>query len=103
MKERDYKSINKDGIDIIKFSLSEVIGHTVRYVNGEVLKVCAGNEAGLLHDYNGSICGCGRLENIVEILDGLKPGDVVISEGQARLHPEIAVKIFEGQSSSSAI
>jgi membrane fusion protein (multidrug efflux system) len=35
-------------------------------------------------------------KNIIEILEGLSPGDLVVSEGQARLYPEIAVKIFEG-------
>jgi membrane fusion protein (multidrug efflux system) len=34
-------------------------------------------------------------KNIVEILEGLKPGDLVVSQGQTRLYPEINVKIHE--------
>jgi membrane fusion protein (multidrug efflux system) len=34
-------------------------------------------------------------KNVVEILEGLKPGDLVVSQGQTRLYPEINVKIHE--------
>ena len=55
----------------VMFSLSDVVGHTVRYKNGNVLKVCGGNELGLLHinEDTQTIFGFGRLENVVEIID----------------------------------
>lgn len=33
-------------------------------------------------------------ENTSEIIDGIKEGDLVISDGQGRLYPEIMVKIY---------
>lgn len=55
----------------VMFSLSDVIGHTVRYKNGNVLKVCGGSELGLLHinEDTQTTFGFGRLENVVEIID----------------------------------
>ena len=55
----------------VMFSISDVVGHTVRYKNGNVLKVCGGSELGLLHinEDTQTIFGFGRLENVVEIID----------------------------------
>jgi len=60
-----YKNIHRS------FTLAEVMGHTVKYKNGNILKVCGGNELGLIHQSEDSqtTFGFGRLENIVEILD----------------------------------
>lgn len=36
-----------------------------------------------------------KQEKLIEIIDGVEEGDVIISAGQNRLHPEIKVKIYK--------
>jgi hypothetical protein len=72
-EEEDSNNPQNSALNIadVMFSLSDVIGHTVRYKNGNVLKVCGGSELGLLHinEDTQTTFGFGRLENIIEIID----------------------------------
>jgi hypothetical protein len=72
-EEQDSNNPQNSALNIadVMFSVSDVIGHTVRYKNGNVLKVCGGSELGLLHinEDTQTTFGFGRLENIIEIID----------------------------------